>query len=961
MVAAPAEMVPRATYRLQMHAGFGFAAARAAVPYLAALGVSHVYASPITMARPGSTHGYDVIDFNRLNPELGEEAEFEALIATLHEHGMGLVLDFVPNHMGVGSDNPWWLDVLEWGQASPFATFFDIDWEATARGPRGKIMLPVLGDQYGKVLEAGDLKLHFEASSGTFQVTYFENRFPIAVRHYPDLLRQAGNLLPEGGAALFEIAESFEKVGGDAAPSRAVANRQEAFGLKAELARVAIEPSVLNAIEAAAAARNGTPGLPASFRPLHELLEDQAYRLAYWRVASSEINYRRFFDINDLAGLRMERSEVFEATHRLLLRLVAEGKVQGIRLDHIDGLYDPAGYCRRLLSRIAEILPRDEQGAPVPIEPRAGRPVYLLVEKILARHEHLREDLPVAGSTGYEFMILLGGLFVDPAAERPMTAAYARFVGHVPDYGAVLLAAKRQILRYSLASELHVLAHEFYRLAQQSWLTRDFTLTGLREALTDIITRFPVYRTYITDAGPKPEDRRDLDWAINHARKETGIVDQSVFDFLHAALITDLGGLRDYRRRDVLATAMHFQQLTGPVMAKSLEDTTFYRYNRLVSLNEVGGEPEHFGTTPSAFHTVIGRQQRFLPLSMLTSSTHDHKRGEDTRARINVLSELPQEWRRRARRWSNLNRYSRTEAGGRRIPSANDEYLLYQTLVGAWPLEIRAPEELAGSDLAERIVAYMMKAIREAKQETSWTAPDPDYETGVEQFVRRVLDPERGRPFLLDFLPFQQQVAVAGAANGLAQVLIKLTVPGVPDLYQGTELWDLSLVDPDNRRPVDYALRREYLAMFEGGDLDLGDLVRGWQNGALKQLVIARTLALRREQPDLFIGGSYVSLAAGGEYAERLFAFSREQGGRRLIVAAPRLIAPLLEGSEVPLPPPGRWADTHLVLPEDLPRGIFTDVLSGRAHSLEPGGRMAVGDLLSHLPVALLFGEAPAG
>jgi (1->4)-alpha-D-glucan 1-alpha-D-glucosylmutase len=960
-MAAQIPTIPRATYRLQLHAGFGFAAARAAVPYLAALGVSHVYVSPITMARPGSTHGYDVIDFNRLNPELGEEVEFEALTATLHEHGMGLVVDFVPNHMGVGSDNPWWLDVLEWGRASPFAIFFDIDWEATARGPVGKVMLPVLGDQYGKVLEGGDLKLTFDASGGTFHVTYFESRFPIAVRHYPDLLRQAGNLLPEGGRALFGIAERFERVGGDAAPSRAVANRQEAFGLKAELARVADEPSVLNAIEAAAAAQNGTPGLPESFRPLHELLEEQAYRLAYWRVASSEINYRRFFDINELAGLRMERSEVFEATHRLLLRLVVQGKVQGIRLDHIDGLYDPAGYCQRLLSRVAELLPRGEQDAPVAIEPRSGQPVYLLVEKILARHEHLREDLPVAGGTGYDFMNLVGGLFVDPSAERPMSAAYARFVGHVPDYGAVLLAAKRQILRYSLASELHVLAHEFYRLAQQSWLTRDFTLTGLREALTDIITRFPVYRTYITDAGPKPEDRRDLDWAINHARKETGIVDQSVFDFLHAALVTDLGGLRDYRRRDVVAIAMHFQQLTGPVMAKSLEDTTFYRYQRLVSLNEVGGEPVHFGTTPSAFHTVIGRQQRFFPLSMLTTSTHDHKRGEDTRARINVLSELPQEWRRRARRWSNLNRYSRTEANGRRIPSANDEYLLYQTLIGAWPLEIRAIEQLAESDFAERIVAYMMKAIREAKQETSWTAQDADYEAGVEQFVRRVLDAERGRLFLLDLLPFQQQIAVAGAANGIAQVMIKLTAPGVPDLYQGTELWDLSLVDPDNRRPVDFALRHGQLGGFGSGEIDLGGLVRDWQSGAVKQLVIARTLALRRERPGLFIGGSYLPLTAGGEHAERLFAFSREQEGLRLIVVAPRLIAPLLEGGELPLPPRERWADTHLALPEDVAPGTYRDVLGGRSHRLGPGERMLASDLLSELPVALLFGEPARG
>ncbi len=949
----PPAGLPRATYRLQLNAGFGFEAARRVVPYLAGLGISHLYASPLTMARPGSSHGYDVIDFNRLNPELGEEAAFERLIAELHAHGMGLILDFVPNHMGVGTDNPWWLDVLEWGQESPYAGFFDIDWEASARGVRDKLLLPVLGDQYGLVLEAGELQLGFDATAGSFAVRYYDNVFPIGLRQYSRLLQEAADRLGSAGGALTELAWRFGalEAGGSSRARRGV-RRQEAIALKAELAALAADASPRTALEAAAARVNGRPGQPQSFRALHRLLEEQAYRLAYWRVASSEINYRRFFDINELAGLRMERPEVFEATHKLLLRLIADGKVQGVRLDHIDGLYDPSGYCQRLLARVAEVLPR-VGGAPPALDARAGQPIYLVVEKILARHEYLREDLPVAGTTGYEFIGLVGGLFVDPGAERQLTAVYHRFIGAEPDFGEIVLAAKRQVLRYALNSELHVLAHELHRLAQQSWRTRDFTLTGLREALGDVIACFPVYRTYITADGARAEDRRDLDWAISQARKASNLIELSAFDFLHAALSTDLAESGHYRRRDVIATAMHFQQLTGPVMAKAVEDTAFYRYLRLISLNEVGGEPQHFGTSPSAFHTVVQQTLRFHPLTMLASATHDHKRGEDVRARINALSELPQEWRRRVRRFALLNRSRRQEIAGRRVPSRNDEYLLYQTLLGAWPLEVLAPEDLAASDFAERIVAYMIKALREAKLETSWTAPDAAYEDGVAQFVRRILDPVSGRAFIADLLPFADQIARIGAVNGLAQTLLKLTVPGVPDSYQGTELWDLSLVDPDNRRPVDFELRSRWLAeprpAFE--------LVRDWRSGRIKQQLIARTLALRQRQPALFRDGDYLPLASAGAHAERIVAFARRSDQRLAIVIVPRLVTPLLRDSELPLPPAVAWEDSEVELAEGA-SGPLLDELTGRQHALPPSGRLAIAEVLAELPVALLSATA---
>jgi (1->4)-alpha-D-glucan 1-alpha-D-glucosylmutase len=947
--------VPRATYRLLFHKDFGFDDARRIVPYLAALGVSHIYASPLTMARPGSTHGYDAIDFNRLNPELGDDAAFDALVTELRAHGMGLVLDFVPNHMGVGSDNPWWLDVLEWGPVSPYATFFDIDWEASARGVRGKITLPVLGDQYGKVLEAGDLKLQFDGAQGTFHVAYFDERFPIAVRRYPQLLQSTASLLDREGAGLFELAEKFRALTDeDASPEQWLVRRQQAFTLKASLAEIAGDAQVHAALDASVAALNGTPGLPDTFEPLHMLLEDQTYRLAYWRVASSEINYRRFFDINQLAGLRMERGEVFEATHRLLLRLIAEGKVEGVRLDHIDGMYDPRGYCQRLLTRVGQVLAESGGGDPPEIAPRAGRPIYLVVEKILARHENLRDDWPVAGTTGYEFMNLVNGLFVDPAAERALTTTYHRFIDREPELDQVVLAAKQQILRYSLNSELHVLGHEFHRLAQQSWATRDFTLTGLREALADIVTRFPVYRTYITEDGGQPEDRRDLDWAVSRARKETALVDHTVFDFLHAALSTDLVGTRGYERADVIATAMHFQQLTSPVMAKSLEDTAFYRYHRLVSLNEVGGDPSNVGVSPAAFHHLMNQQQQRLPASMVATATHDHKRGEDVRARINALSELPLEWRRQVGRWARFNRFKRRDLEGQRVPSRNDEYLLYQILIGAWPFEIDAPDDQGLAVFAERIVTYMMKAAREAKQRTSWTAPDAEYESGMERFVRRILDPHDGRAFIVDLLAFQARIALIGAVNGLAQSLLKLTVPGVPDIYQGCELWDLSLVDPDNRRPVDFALRERLLAQ----SAEPAALLSDWRSGRIKQHVVGHVLALRRSRPALF-AGSYGSLETTGPHAERIIAFARKGSDEALITIVPRLAAPLLTGAEVPLPMPSAWADTRIVLPPDLP-GSLHNPLTGTTIEATPDG-LAAAEVLGDLPVALLIATARRG
>ncbi|HEV7371309.1 malto-oligosyltrehalose synthase [Arenibaculum sp.] len=961
---APA--APRATVRLQFNGSFGFREATALVPYFAALGISHVYASPFLRARGGSTHGYDIIDHNQFDPEIGSPETFEEMVEALRLHGMGLILDFVPNHMGVGGhDNGWWLDVLEWGQGSPFASFFDIDWHPVEQGLKGKVLLPVLGDHYGNVLERGELELRLDEERGSFSVWYYVHRFPIAVHDYPRILKPVADALGEGAAALAPLIEGFRQIGAAARSGQNQATvRRDADELRRRLGVLAVEDeAVRTAIRREVDRVNGVAGRPESFADLHRLLEDQAYRVAYWRVASDEINYRRFFDVNDLAGLRIvEEPELFELAHQLVFRLITEGKLHGVRLDHIDGLYDPLAYCRRVQERAGYLMIQAAATGQAPRQEAPGlvlrEPLYLLVEKILARHEHLREDWPVAGTTGYEFMALVNGLFVDPAAEAAMTESYHRFIGRSPEFEDMVVQAKRQIVTNNLASELKVLADEMHRLAAQSWSTRDFTLTGIRRALIDITSYFPVYRTYVCEGQVSEEDRRYIDWAVAQARKRSGLPDTSVYDFIHDVLTTDLGagGRGGYRQADVLRTAMKFQQFTGPAMAKSVEDTTFYRYVRLVSLNEVGGEPGRWSTTPAAFHHINQERLRRHPYSMLATATHDHKRGEDTRLRIDALSEMPADWNRHVRRWARLNRFKKREIDARPAPGRNDEYLLYQTLAGAWPLDLRAPGGDGMEEFRDRVAAYMLKAVRESKLRSSWSAPDADYESALERFVHGILDPARSAGFLADFQGFQDRVARIAAISGLSQPLLRTTVPGVPDLYQGTEFWDLSLVDPDNRRPVDWERRRSGLD-DEDRDPDPAALLRDWRDGRIKQHVVARALRLRQRLPALFAVGDYLPVEAVGPHAERVVAFLRRFEGAAALVVAPRLVGPLLDEGDLPMVPPSAWDGTTLLLPE-LPAGIgFADALSGGSLRPPEDGRIEVAGLLDRFPVALLYGE----
>jgi (1->4)-alpha-D-glucan 1-alpha-D-glucosylmutase len=903
----------RATYRLQFHRLFTFRDAMQLVPYLAALGISHIYASPIMEARPGSTHGYDIIDHTRLNPEIGTEADFRALLDALHTRGMGLILDFVPNHMGIGSDNAWWHDILEWGRESPFAAYFDINWDAIRTDLKGRVLLPILGDHYGLILEKGEIALRFDAETGSFNAWYFEHRFPISPRCYAMILASGGEPLASLTAE-FRALDEFRSDGA----------RERAAELKQWLVERAREPGFAGGIENALRRFTGQPSDPASFERLHELLEMQAYRIAYWRVAAEEINYRRFFNINELAGLRIELPELFEKTHRLVFSLIERGDVQGLRIDHIDGLFDPKTYCEQLQERFAARL-------------------YVLVEKILARYEAL-PPWPIAGSTGYDFINQVLAIFVDPDGETPMTRLYRRFANSADSYDDVLYACKKRITRVNLASEVNVLANEFHRLSMRNWRTRDFTLNGMLSALEEVIAAFPVYRTYVSRAGASPDDHRYIEWALAQAKKRWRAQDLSIFDFFHAVLSGGLANRQPHAEaEEALRVAMHFQQVTGPVMAKAAEDTAFYRYFRLLPLNEVGGDPRRFGMSVAAFHHLTQERARSWPRAMVTTATHDTKRGEDGRVRLALLSEIPRDWGRRVAQWVRLNRSRRSEIDGEIVPDRNVEYLFYQALIGAWPPGLDPSDTEGMESLAERLETYMIKAVREGKQHSSWSNPDAAYEAALQRFVHMVLDATRTNPFLVEFHSFVESLARLGAINSLSQLVLKLTVPGVPDIYQGGELWDFSLVDPDNRRPVDWNAR---LVLFdEIVCASVGDLARGWQDGREKLFCVRRLLELRRWHPELFAEGDFQPLEVDGERSNHLCAFARNYAGEAVVCAVPRLVHQLYRGAA------GNpdWGTTEICVP---PQREWQNVFTGcRIHGQD---RVRAADLFADFPVCVL-------
>ena len=915
---------PRATYRLQFHKDFTFDQAAAIVPYLKRLGISHVYASPIHTARPGSTHGYDIVDHSAINPELGGEEGFYRLSDALREHGLGLVLDIVPNHMGVGgADNPWWLSMLEWGELSPHARAFDIDWERL--GANRKVIIPFLGERYGEALENGNLKLVFDADHGSFSVWHYEHRFPVSPLAYPIILDRAlvavGEIGTEAAASVLAVSERLRTMSEETAPERRVGFPKEAEALKRRIAdAVAESPGLRVAIERAVTLINGRPGLPESFGTLHRILEMQSYRLAHWRVAASDINYRRFFDINGLAGLRVEEPEVFVRTHETVFRLVREGRINGLRIDHIDGLADPAGY--------AEALQRE-----------VGPGFYIVVEKILEPSEPLR-PWPVAGTSGYDALNLIDGIFVDKDAEHAFDALYRRLSGVEGRYGALLRGAKSEILETSFASELEVLVSDLKRIADADRRTRDFTVNALRRAVVEICARFPVYRTYIDDA-VAAADLALIEETVEKAKRWSALPDRSTHDFIADAILGRLetsgpGGpdpdlLRRFRRR--------FQQMTGPVMAKSLEDTLFYRFVRFLPLNEVGGEPGHFALSLDKFHAMAVERARDWPHAMTATATHDTKRGEDARGRLLALSEMPDAWADAVERFEAMAKPHVASDEEGETPDANDRYMLLQTLLGAWPHELLEDgADQAAEPFRERMEEYARKALREAKRHTSWVNVDEAYEEATFNLVRRLLEP--GAEFLSGFRPLARRLAYAGMLTGLARTALKCTLPGVPDIYQGTEFWDLSLVDPDNRRPVDYDARAA--ALNDG--VDVRALLANWQDGRVKQAVLARLLADRADAPDLYAKADYKPLAPEGRRARHIIAFRRSHEGVNLLVAAARFWGSFHNNETANL-----WQDT--VVPS--PKGRWRDVLTG-TEIASRDERLSAAELFSTLPIAVL-------
>jgi (1->4)-alpha-D-glucan 1-alpha-D-glucosylmutase len=940
-----APRIPSSTYRLQFNRDFTFAKARALVPYLDALGITDCYASPYFQAGVESIHGYDITDHNKLNSAIGTGEEYNAWIAALRERGMGQVLDFVPNHMGVREpQNLWWSDVLENGPSSPYAVYFDIEWQPLKSELRDKVLIPILGDQYGRVLERGELKVHYDA--GRFFLRYFEHEFPIAPGTYRHVLEIALDQLDDHKdedfyAELQSILTALEYLPRrtERDPDRIAERTREKEIIKRRLERRSQEaPLVQQAIEKALTTINGTPGDPRSFDALDALLGDQAYRLAFWRVASEEINYRRFFDVNHLAAIRMELPEVFNAAHQLVFELIAAGAVTGLRIDHPDGLSLPNEYFEKVQRRAAKVLAQKS--------PSDGRALYLLLEKILTGNEELRADWPVHGTTGYDFMNDVIGVLVDVSAERAITSTFHKFIGHNLHFGHLVYAKKRLVMRLSLANDINVLGAMLDRLSEKNRWYRDYTLDSLTLAVRETIACFPVYRTYLAPGGPVSEiDRAVIERAITAAKRRNPALEESIFNFLRDILLFRFSeNIDEQGRAEQVEFVLKFQQTTGPVMAKGLEDTAFYIYNRLAALNEVGGEPQRFGLKPEEFHRRNRERQEKWPATLLATSTHDTKRSEDVRARMAAISEQPELWRKSLGRWRALNRRYKRQVDESEAPDSDEEYLLYQTLLGSWPLEpYRELTVEARDEYRNRIQEYMAKALKEAKVNTSWVQPNESWDSAVSEFVSRLLDPSPKNRFLENFLPVAEEIARAGAINSLSQTLLKLTAPGVPDIYQGNELWDFSLVDPDNRRPVDYEKRQRMLESL--GQTNPEELLGCWPDGRIKLFLTQRLLTFRRENRELFQRGSYQPLNVTGEFADCCIAFAREWNARSVIVLAPRLTM------RIGFPPlSDLWRDTTVHLPAE-PQHL-TDLMTGEVVSTSGGILLA--RAFARLPFAAL-------
>jgi (1->4)-alpha-D-glucan 1-alpha-D-glucosylmutase len=969
--------VPASTYRLQFHRGFTFKDAVNLLPYLRQLGITDLYASPIFMASPGSPHGYDICDHSTVNRELGGEEGLNALVSALKACGMGLLLDFVPNHMATDpGSNAWWRDVLENGPSSPHALNFDIDWDPVKPELRNKILLPILGDQYGKVLERGELKLEY--SDGTIQLLYFDHRLPINPRQAVAVLGWNMEVLRQSMGAedphLLEFLSIQTALGNlplytERSPERIEERRREKEICAGRLIRLTeASPRILRHIQNNLTVFNGEPGNYSSFDLLHELLEAQAYRLAYWKTALSEINYRRFFDVNTLAGLRQEYDPAFIHSHALLFRLIQEGKITGIRLDHIDGLYDPRAYLEKLHAHIAALRSDDPLAASgIPPVHEITRPeFYVIVEKILSLGESLPADWLLHGTSGYDFLNDLNGIFIDARNALSIKKAYAHFVRGLPALPEIIYQSKFAIMVDSMTSELNVLAHALNRISELDRRTRDFTLENLRRAIREIVAALSIYRTYVTPNGWNENDEKVIDSALAKTRSRHPTMEPTILAFLRDSLLPAPKDQPDEHFPQRLEFAMKLQQFTAPVHAKGLEDTAFYRYNLLLSLNEVGGDPQRFGRSLNEFHQGNVRRRENHPLTLLATSTHDTKRGEDARMRLNVLSEMPEQWREKVTHWNAMNKALKSQVSGAWIPDNNEEWLIYQTLLGVWPAGWE--KKSLPPQLLPRLRQYVIKAVREAKIHTSWIHNNAPYEEAVLRFLTQILEGSHSKRFLRSFLPFQFRISFFGMLNSLAQTTLKIASPGIPDFYQGTEFWDLNLADPDNRRPVDFASRRTALASLEFLDScppeecrqHLAGLLRNWPDGRVKLYVTSKALKLRRSYKELFLLGDYQPIDVEGKWNDFVAGFARSYRDQHVIALVPRRVATLggsrlsnlRHNSQI-------WSGGKVILPAELEGCSFRNVFTGgllSASSIEQN-TMNLSEVFRDFPVALLFSE----
>lgn len=929
--------IPTATYRIQFQSEFKFEAAKRIIAYLADLGISDLYASPIFKARAGSTHGYDVVDPTQINPELGTPEDFEALVSEIKRYDLGWVQDIVPNHMAYDSQNLWLMDVLENGPESDASSYFDIEWEHPYEDFKGRVLAPMLGNFYGQCLENGEIQLHYDENG--LSVDYFGFTLPVRIESYASFLTQNLGYL---GRSLGRRHPDFIKLLGilyliKSAPGETKGKErydQITFvkGLLWEL--YTQNPEVKEFIDHNVTYFNGEKGNPESFNHLDNLLNEQFYRLSFWKVGAEEINYRRFFTVNELISVKVQEIKVFHKTHAFISQLVEEGKFTGLRVDHIDGLYDPTEYLRRL---------RDKTGD-----------VYITVEKILELKENLPEIWPIEGTSGYDFLNYINGIFCQCESEEQFTDLYKKFTRVQTPYEELFFEKKQLIVEKNLAGDVDNLAQILKKIAGHTRQGSDFTMNGLKRTLSEVLVLFPVYRTYVNGDGSSEEDRSYIKEVIEEARGRIPLL-LNELNFIEKLLLLEWEeSLTEEQKALRLHFVMRLQQLSGPLMAKGIEDTLFYVYNRLLALNEVGGNPGKFGITIPEFHEFNQKQNVAWPHKMNATATHDTKRGEDVRARLNVLSEIPEEWEKQVKTWSEINRSQKINVRGRSVPVPNDEYFFYQTLVGSYPFD-----EGENASFVGRIKDYLLKSVREAKLHTAWLRPDSAYEEGFLEFVEKVLEPSESNQFMKEFLPFQKWVAGYGIFNSLSQVLLKYTTPGVPDTYQGTELWDLSMVDPDNRRPVDYEQRISYLKdIKEKAQTDvlkvIDELLSTKEDGRMKLFLTHKVLQARKANLAVFQKGDYQPLEVSGKLKEHIVAFARSFGDITAIAVAPRLLTTLVKPGEYPF---GEqvWADTQLHLPQGS-QSSWRDTITEQTIS----GSGAIAQILQRFPVALLV-NAPNG